>query len=54
MRERNVSHPKTSASNPGTASSMKTATPKCWKPCQYQGSVFQSRKTMKSGQVPLR
>ena len=49
MRERNAKKPKISASTPGTISAMAAAKAKLSKPCQYQGSSFQSRNTMKSG-----
>ncbi len=52
-RLRNVSQPNTAASAAGTSSAQTSANPKWSKPCQYQGSVFQSRNTMKSGSWAL-
>ena len=49
IRERNAKKPNTSASTPGTSSAISIANVKWSKPCQYQGSSFQSRNTMKSG-----
>ena len=49
MRDRKANQPNTNASAPGTTSDITAAKPKFWKPLQYQGSVFQSRNTMKSG-----
>ncbi len=44
-----MNQPNTSASRPGAARHITAANGKLWKPCQYQGSLCQSRKTMKSG-----
>jgi len=48
IRERKAKKPNTRAKTPGTRTAMSMANQKCSKPCQYQGSSFQSRKTMKS------
>ena len=48
-RLRKVSQPTISASAPGTSTIMIAANQNMSKPCQYQGSSFQFRNTMKSG-----
>ena len=49
MRERKAKKPKINATSAGSSSTLATATRKLSLPAQYQGSSFQSRKTMKSG-----
>jgi len=49
MRERNANQPNTSASSPGTATTSTSVAMKLSDSAQCQGSVFQSRNTMKSG-----
>ena len=51
MRERNANQPKTKASSDGATTTSSTCWKKCSEPCQYQGSFFQSRNTMKSGRM---
>ena len=52
-RLRKARKPNTSASTPGTSMAMMMANQAMSKPCQYQGSSFQFRNTMKSGRVGL-
>ena len=52
-RERNASQPNTNASRPGTSKIISAANQNWSKPCQYQGSSLQLRKTMKSGSSGL-
>ncbi len=49
IRERKAKKPNTKARSAGTTSTRSTAHRKLSLPCQYQGSAFQSRNTMKSG-----
>ena len=52
-RLRNASQPNTAAKIAGTSIAIRMANGKKLKPCQYQGSSFQFRNTMKSGSSAL-
>jgi hypothetical protein len=53
MRERKAKKPNTRPTSAGTVSTRSTAQRNESEPVQYQGSSFQSRKTMKSGRSDL-
>jgi len=53
MRLRKAKKPKTSASSPGTSTTIAIWNRKLSEKVQAQGSSFQSRKTMKSGRSLL-
>ena len=53
IRERNAKKPNTSATSPGAATTRNSVAKKLSDRAQCHGKVFQSRKTMKSGNALL-